>query len=245
MTQFKGFAGVSETQLRQLFSYLFAQDSVGLTTDGVLTGLGVLQTTTASASVVVGRGAGVVQDTVVNGVVPLVNDTDLTLDVLTANPVGGLPRNDMVIFDAGTGTIRLLTGVPNASPTDPTVPATAIPLARLRHAASATTVPTSKIDNVRVFTRLFGLPLNIPKAVATGSVTIAPAGPNVPTNTTVSFPAGRFTATPVVTVSIGTGITGTVSCFVWSDNETATNFRAWLNRSSTTATIINWTAVEM
>jgi hypothetical protein len=49
-------------------------------------------------------------------------------------------------------------GTPNAVPTDPSVPATAVPLARLRHAASATTVPASKIDDLREYTSLFGAP---------------------------------------------------------------------------------------
>jgi hypothetical protein len=159
VTQFKGFAGLSEAQLRLLFSHLFKQDSTGLATDGVMDGLGVAQTTTASASVVVSAGFGVSQDSVLNGVAPLVLDTDLTMDVLVANPVGGLPRNDIVVFDSatlasGTGGVRAITGTPNASPTDPTVPPTAVPLARLRHAASATTVPAAKIDDLRTFTSL-------------------------------------------------------------------------------------------
>lgn len=167
MTQFKGFAGNDETQLRQWFAYLVKQDSVGIASDGTLTGLGVAQTATASASVVVGKGAGVVQDTGLAGAVPLVLDSDLTLDVLTANPVGGLPRNDLVVFDsatvtAGAGGVRVIVGTPNASPTDPTLPATAVPLARLRHAASATTVPTAKIDDLRVTTSLFQSPDSAP-----------------------------------------------------------------------------------
>ena len=159
MSQFKGFAGLTEAQLKLLWSFLFKQDSTGLASDGVLTGLGVAQTTTASASVVVSAGFGVVQDSVLNGASPMVLDTDLTVDVLTANPVGGLPRNDIVVFDAatlsaGSGGVRVIVGTPNAVPTDPTVPTTAIPLARLRHAASATTVPAAKIDDLRVFTSL-------------------------------------------------------------------------------------------
>ena len=155
MTQFAGFSGMSEAQLRQWTAYQFAQDSTGLATDGVLTGLGVTQTATASASVLVAKGAGIVQTTVLAGAIPLVLDTDLTLDVLTANPVGGLARNDLVVFDSATitgggGGVRVIVGTPNASPTDPTLPSSAIPLARLRHAASATTVPTAKIDNLRV-----------------------------------------------------------------------------------------------
>jgi len=156
MTQFIYHkAGNTEAQQKQALAFLLQQDSPGLASDGVLSGLGVSQTATASASVVVAAGSGASQDTVLNGASMLVLDSPFTLDVLGANPVGGLPRNDVVVFDAatvssGAGGVRVLTGVPNASPTDPTVPATAVPLARLRHAASATTVPASAIDDLRV-----------------------------------------------------------------------------------------------
>jgi hypothetical protein len=160
MTQFQYLnEGNTEAQDKLAEAYLFAQSSEGIATTGVLSGLAVSQTTTASANVVVGAGAGIVQASRLNGADRLINDTDYTLDVLTSNPVGGLPRNDIVVFDsatvaAGTGGIRVVVGTPNAIPTDPTVPSTAIPSARLRHAASATTVPAAKIDDLRTFTKL-------------------------------------------------------------------------------------------
>lgn len=152
MTQFVYHGtGNTEAQERLGLAFLLNQESVGLAADGVLNGLGVTQTTTASSSVTIARGAGVVQDTVLAGAKVLVLDASLDLNVLGPNPMGGLPRNDIIVFDSatlssGTGGIRAITGTPNASPTDPTVPATAIPLARLRHAASATTIPSSAID---------------------------------------------------------------------------------------------------
>lgn len=145
-------AGATEAQQKKALAFLFAQDSVGLATDGVLSGLQVTQTGTASANVLVGAGAAVTQDTVGNGASLMVNDTQKTLDVLTANPMGATARNDLVVFDSATASIRVIVGTPNVSPTDPTVPATATALARLRHAASATTVPTAKIDDLRTFT---------------------------------------------------------------------------------------------
>lgn len=149
-------AAATEAQQKKALAYFFPQSSTGLATTGVLTGLPVFQTGTASASVLIGAGAGVSQDTVGNGVSMMVNDTQKTLDILTANPMGATPRNDMVVFDSATTSIRVIVGTPNAVPTDPTVPTTAIPLARLRHAASATTVPTAKIDDLRVFTSQAG-----------------------------------------------------------------------------------------
>ena len=71
--------------------------------------------------------------------------------------MGGLPRNDIVVFDSITASLMAITGVPNATPTDPTVPNTAVALARLRNLASATTIPTAQIDNLIVPTYLRGV----------------------------------------------------------------------------------------
>jgi hypothetical protein len=117
----------------------------------------VTQTATASSAVLVGAGAGNSQDTVGNGAAIMVNDTQKTLDILTANPMGGTPRNDIVVFDSATTSIRAIIGTPNAIPTDPTVPTTAIPLARIRNLASATTIPTAQIDSLIVPIGLFGV----------------------------------------------------------------------------------------
>lgn len=148
-------AGNTEAQQKEALAYLLAQSSTGKAATGVLTGLGVAQTTTASGSVVVSAGAGVAQAAVLDGASVLVNDSDLSLDVLTANPMGATPRNDIVVFDAATTSVRAIIGTPSATPTDPTVPTSAIPLARLRNAASATTIPTSAIDDLRTYTSLF------------------------------------------------------------------------------------------
>lgn len=163
MTEFKTAAsGETEAQFRQFLSYLFASPTRGLATSGVvMTGtsgtgidLSVIQTATASASVSVMSGMAVQQASITAGAVPLVNNASKTLDVLGASPMGALPRNDLVVFDATLGSIVVVVGTPNASPSDPTPPNPSVPLARLRHAASATTVPTAKIDDLRTFTTL-------------------------------------------------------------------------------------------
>ena len=193
-------AGATEAQQKKALAFLFTQTSAGLAATGVLTGLAVAQTGTASASVLVAAGAGVSQDTVGNGASELVNDTQKTLDILTANPMGATPRNDIVVFDSATTSIRVIVGTPNAVPTDPTVPATAIPLARLRHAASATTVPTAKIDDLRFFTSLFGV------ATATGSRTgLATLAAGAFATWTETFPTGRFATAPKVCVIASSG----------------------------------------
>lgn len=152
MTEYHN-AGNSEADQKQGLAALLAQSSPGIATTGVLKGLQVTQTQTASGSVQVGQGAGVVQASLTAGA-SLLFDPAPTLDVFTAHPVGSLPRNDIVVFDATTGEVAVLVGAPNASPTDPTVPASALRLARLRHAANATGIPNAKIDDLRVFTSL-------------------------------------------------------------------------------------------
>ena len=155
MTEFDVFsAGSTESQIKKGIAYLFAQSSTGRAATGVLAGLGVSQTTTASASVVVGMGSAVVQSSTTAGASWPTSDADKKIDVLTASPMGSLPRNDLVIFDTDADSIRVIVGSPNASPTDPNVSATHIKLARIRNAANATTVPTSAIDDLRVYTTL-------------------------------------------------------------------------------------------
>ena len=155
-------AGNSEVQEKQSVAFDFAQTAtVGLAATGVLTGLMVNQTSTASGSVILGAGAGVVGSTVGAGVSEGINPGDVTFDVFTANPVGGLPRNDIMVWDSVTRQFGAVIGTPNASPSDPTVANTKLPLGRLRHAASATTIPLAKIDDLRTFTALRGVPVQV------------------------------------------------------------------------------------
>jgi hypothetical protein len=162
MTEFElNRAGNSAAQQKLGAAFLFAQASTGLAWTGVLTGLTVAQTTTASGSVLISAGAGVVQSAVLDGASLLVNDTVKTLDIFTANPVGALPRNDIIVFDAVTATLAVIVGTPNVTPADPTTPATVLRRARLRHAASATTIPAAVIDQLGVPTGLAGTPIPV------------------------------------------------------------------------------------
>lgn len=213
MTEFQYLnGGNTEAQDRLATSFLLAQVSTGLAATGVFTGLAVAQTGTASAAVLVSAGAGVSQDTVGNGAAVMVNDTQKTLDILTGNPMGGTPRNDIVVFDSATTSIRAIIGTPNASPTDPTVPTTAIPLARVRNVASATTIDTAHIDDLRSLTSLFP---DLTKLGVTSSMTskrVHRASFPSPSNTdsngflTVSHGAG-FTPTLVTVHGVSPGST--------------------------------------
>lgn len=246
MAEFKAFkTGETEAQFRQFFSHLFSQSGFLKARTGVMgpgPGLQVKQTTTASGSILVSGGLAIAQDTTLNGVSPLVsNVTDTTLDVLGANPMGGVPRNDVVVFDAATESLRVLVGTPNATPTDPTVPATAVALGRIRHSAGATTVPSSAIDDLRAFVTTRGgvqrigsqaerdaLPLYYASTIyrtdsknleiyngsdwdvysprgASGTRSIGQVAANSFATWTVTFPTGRFSSAPRVTVSASTG----------------------------------------
>jgi len=157
VTEFKYLnAGNSQAQDMLGTSFLFGQTSPGIAATGVLSGLQVAQTATASGSVLIPVGAAAVQASLTAGVSELVNDTSKTLNVLTANPVGALPRNDVIAFNSVTSALEVVVGSANATPTDPTVASTSIRLARIRNAANATTIPTSAIDDLRVFTSLAG-----------------------------------------------------------------------------------------
>lgn len=221
----------TETQFRQFVAYLFSQVSVGKAATGVLAGLGVTATTpSASGSVVVGAGAGVCQPTTAGGVFPLVEPSDETVDVFTANPMQFVanPRNDIVVFDQVTGLVAVLTGTPGAIPTDPTVPSTAIPLARLRHLANVTTIPSGQIDQLGTATAL------LPDTTRLG-VTTSLTGKRVHRQ---AFAGGTTDASGFITVTHAAGFTPSLvqveltapsSSFAvpWgTDSYTGTTFRA-------------------
>ena len=149
-------AGNGEAQQMQALAFLLNQVSVGKAATGVLNGLTVTQTTTASGSVVVSAGAGVVQAATLDGASIVGDVQDTTIDVLVASPMGAVPRYDMVVADRATGSIRVIIGTPSVTPADPSVPSSAVKLARIRNAANATTIPSSAIDDLRVMTFIFG-----------------------------------------------------------------------------------------
>ncbi|GAA2037329.1 hypothetical protein GCM10009740_31370 [Terrabacter terrae] len=151
-------AGSDERAQMQATAFLLAQDSVGKARSGVLIGLGVTQTPTMSGTVNVGAGAAVVQAATLDGA-SLVGDVqDTPIDIFGPSPMGGNPRTDIIVADRATGSIRAIIGVASAIPADPAVPSSAIPLAKLHHVAGATSIPTSAIEDMRVYTTLAQAP---------------------------------------------------------------------------------------
>ena len=250
MTEYKGFSGNTEAAFKQMYAYLWSGSQTGDVVDGVIDHVGnalalrVTQTATASASVDVYRGLAVVQDSLLNGATPLLSDTTKTLDILTANPMGALPRNDIVAFDAATTSIRNILGTANASPTDPTVPATAVPLARLRHAANATTVPAASIDDLRVITRLAGTFVKTSEAAA-GSATLASTAAATTRSVAITFPAGRFTAAPKVMVQNPANFfADPLLIWVTAISATGATINAYRNATAWGPATVDWIAVQ-
>ena len=106
------------------------------------------------------------------------------------------------------------------------------------------TAPTGKVGDLWIDTssEVNSWSSFMPFAMAAGEVTITPVA-NTPTSVTVTFPAGRFTDAPRVVV---TGRT-TSTAFVWASGggATATSFTASLLRTNTTATALDWIAIQM
>lgn len=233
--------GNTEAQDRLATSFLFAQDSVGKASTGVLAGLVVSQQTTASKFVNVAVGAAVVQDSVTNGVALMVNDTVKAVDVLQTDVAESNPRNDLIVFDSATKTVRKIKGSANITPTDPAVPATACKLARVRVKSAATyagneVVAAADIDNLIVRTRLFGVPFEL-----TGTESLPGDGTNQ-RFVDVTYPA-PFPAAPILTLQPLTGMSssGTTQS-AWPSNETAGGFRLNAVRNNTTTLSVRWTA---
>lgn len=191
MTQFKYHnAGNSQAQEQEALAYLLEQSSLGVAATGVLTGLSVTQTSTASSSVLVNIGACVVQGSLTAGAALLINDATNTEPVLTGgNVMGSLPRNDIVVFNSLTSQIEVVFGTANATPTDPTVANTSIKLARLRETANATTITNSQIDDLRTYTQLGPVPSLVRIVAPTASGTLASTANLAPTQ---SLPAKPF-----------------------------------------------------
>jgi len=78
-------------------------------------------------------------------------------------------------------------------------------------------------------------------AIACGRVTITPATASVTASAPVTFPTGRFSTTPRVTVTPVT--TDPVNNRTSTGGVTATGFTCYVNRNATTAIDIDWIAV--
>ena len=216
MAEFQYLNGLnSDIQDKQAEAYLFAPSgTVGIAATGVIEGLVVRQTSTASGSVLIDAGACLNQASLGQGADRLINPSQKTLDIFTANPVGSLPRNDIIEFDSTTTLISVRVGTPNATPSDPTSPATSVRLSRLRHLSpggiGATTIPTAQIDTLIVPTVLRGVLVPAVTAKTTAAVATAGGAVSVPVVTAPNITGDgvkKFKITASIVMVSGTVVT--------------------------------------
>lgn len=191
-----------EAQFRQFMAYFFTQTTtIGKAATGVLSGCTVTATTpSASGLVNVDTGLAICQPTTSGGVFPLPS-TNGTLDIFTANPMAlvGNPRNDIVVIDQVDGVTKVKVGTPNATPSlgEQSVASTEVALARLRHLANATTIPSTQIDDLRVPVTLNYAPtLNRVKITSTSDQTLADNTVTVVNFSATSYDVGGMADLP-------------------------------------------------
>jgi len=84
----------------------------------------------------------------------------------------------------------------------------------------------------------------LPYATAAGVVTI-PGGSGSRTSTQVDFPAGRFTVSPLVTMTYRGSATSGLEAGFGTYNISSTGFDAYMVRNSSTGAGFSWQAVQM
>lgn len=156
-------------QERALFGILL--DAAGLSGVSGSGDLAVTQSGTPAMSVSVAAGKAVVSGTenANQGQYAVWNDAAKTLTISAAD--GSNPRRDIIVArikDAAysgasnTFTLEVITGTPAASPSDPTIPANCLQLARVAVAAGASSITNANITDLRTRT--------IPNGIAPGCI---------------------------------------------------------------------------
>ena len=85
----------------------------------------------------------------------------------------------------------------------------------------------------------------LPYRVLTGTVSIVPSAANTPTSVAVTFPAGRFTATPIVVAIPHTSAPGTQVTGVGISDRSASGCTIVGTRTSTTSFTVGWIAIQV
>ena len=81
----------------------------------------------------------------------------------------------------------------------------------------------------------------LPPRMAAGTATVTPVA-NTATRLSVTFPPGRFTAAPVVTITADEANPQTVDVSV--TGASVTGFNAWIFKTNATTTFLHWIAVQ-
>lgn len=83
-----------------------------------------------------------------------------------------------------------------------------------------------------------------PYAMSSGIVSFNPTA-NTPSSVSVTFPVNRFTLTPIVQVTAVTAVIGSTVQGVAVSSQSSTGFTAWVYRTNTSSTTVNWQATQM
>lgn len=81
--------------------------------------------------------------------------------------------------------------------------------------------------------------------IATGTASITPTAANTPTSVAVTFPAGRFTATPIVVAIPHTSAPGTQVTGVGISGRSASGCTIVGTRTNTTGFEVGWIAIQV
>lgn len=145
----------------------------------------------------------------------------------TASPVQVVVEND------ASATSRPVSG--NAA--GPVMVGDRVLLARQRRRLTIVANPTAQ---ARAMATLGALP-----RIATGTASITPTAANTPTSLAVTFPAGRFTAPPIVVVIPHTSVPGTQVTGVGIGDRSASGCTIVGTRTNTTAFQVGWIAIQV
>lgn len=145
----------------------------------------------------------------------------------TASPVQVVLEND------ASATSRPVSG--NAA--GPCVVGDRVLLARQRRRLTIVANPPAQ---ARAMATLGALP-----RIATGTASITPTAANTPTSVAVTFPAGRFTATPIVVAIPHTSAPGTQVTGVGIGGRSASGCTIVGTRTDTTDFEVGWIAIQV
>lgn len=145
----------------------------------------------------------------------------------TASPVQVVLEND------ASATSRPVSG--NAA--GPVAVGDRVLLARQKRRLTIVANPTAQ---ARMTATLGALP-----RIATGIASITPTAANTPTSVAVTFPVGRFTATPIVVVIPHTSAPGTQVTGVGISGRSASGCTIVGTRTNTTVLEVGWIAIQV
>lgn len=153
--------------------------------EGVVSGLAVTQTTTASMSVNISAGKGFVAGTSValQGMYNVINDAPSSIALPGSNVTN--PRYDLIVISINDADVagstnsaefKVISGVPSSSPAVPSIPPSTLVLARIYVGAGVSTITSASITDVRIRTAAKGGIITVPDSAARLRITAPSSG---------------------------------------------------------------------